>query len=522
MTDISSTRELPGIKDSIRLTYLGYAPAEAYRLADEAIGRADADSELCAMASHMLLWRGRRDEAQNALKRARALEPDSPFVVAAEADLAAFDGSAEGALALVERALSSGCIDPWLFRVCSGAQYCAHAPESALATVVRWVEVSPDCDAAVALQFDLLWTTGRAEDAEALLSDAAKRFADSPLVWHRRARLLLRKGNRSDALVLCRQAAEATAGDFEIQADLAMMLAYSGSFDEAESVALAAIEISSCAIPALGAMAHVCRERGRDKEAAEWTRRAKMAIPAFYADMVLSEDNAAIRANNFEKALSLTNAALPNLMPSTRQTALYIKGLSLRFLQRYDELDAVTHEIGYPGKRPASYYELRSDLLQARGEHAEFLELVEEGLAAYPELVPLRAGRVVSLHALGRLGEASEAASDVVRLPLASPTEYSQAFQALDACGFACESREILSQGLERFPDDNALKLAAAVGRFEVGDFGNAVRMASEVNGQLRDVAESIPRSVSHIERLRALAGKLLGKKHGGPPPVAN
>src|SRR5436309_2766770 len=91
--------------EAIRYEYFHYHSPQAFLLSDRAILEHPESPELWAINTHLLLWRGRREEARSTLQKALELGPDCALAWAARADMAAFEAHYDDAIEAAEEAL---------------------------------------------------------------------------------------------------------------------------------------------------------------------------------------------------------------------------------------------------------------------------------------------------------------------------------------------------------------------------------------------------------------------------------
>lgn len=491
-----------------------------YQLIDAALLNYQDCVELWAIASVSLLWRGRREDAQSAFAKAKELAPDSALTWAAEADFNAFYGGFDYAREAAERAIAINNTDPWILQRVIGILAGIGPYERAIEIADHWRELYPDSIDAFSSSYSAFIAADRLKEADAILQEAERRFADSPMIWQKRARTMLRAHRLDDAIKLLRRASEALNGNWMIWAELASSLSIAKHTDEAEVAAKRALDMSGCSTLAMTAMARVCQQRGQTKKAEEWQKRASEAIPGLKATSALNNANAAMVNSDWNKAIAIIDEYLTDMPSLIHRVGLEIKTRALFNLNRIDEAAGIIEEMDHLGNRTLNWYELAGKLRRQQGDLEGAVRLLSEGLDHNPAAGILRAELIQVLHDLGNTEQEEQLVQSTFQNLPHTPDGFIMLSISLDKIGHPQESREVRRIGLKQFPGSEALKMMAAVDMLEIGDTQTAREMARGIKGEMRDVAETLDKAGSFIDRIHQAGEKLRMKKNQKPPTI--
>lgn len=499
MTDCSDNGVLRVMDNGLKAAIAAIKEADergdfpkACRLGDEYVAQYPESAEILALYSHLLLWRGRHDEAVAAMEKACALGPNVGLAWAAKVEILTFDGALEDAKTDAERAMEFGGNDPWVIERCKDAYSLGQDYEKALALARHWCEICPDDDLPLSSYIGTLSLAGKNTEADEVLAEAEKRFPESPLIWHKRARVFMREHRQAEGLDQISRAAKRMDGSFMLWGEYAVFLCALGKLEEAEAAAQHSLAISAVSVLSMNTMSNICRKRGQNKDAIEWDRKAKAAIPAMAANACLREANAALRTGKFSSVIRIIDACVDQMVPVTRGVALEIKTRALLELKMYKQAEAVITEFKNTGRVSATVPFLHGKLLAAQKKHSEAIEELCLGLVQYPRDGELRAGLLRSLHATKRTEEKQALINDTwSNLPQVA-WGFGEIVMAMDDTGHKHEACKLLTIGLERFPDDEMLLTLLAGDLIEAGDISGAMRVAGNFKGDMRNVSAMV------------------------------
>ncbi|MCE5197842.1 MAG: tetratricopeptide repeat protein [Armatimonadota bacterium] len=492
------------------------------RLVEDGLAEYPESAELWSLATTIRLWRGRREEAQVALDNARRLGPDIALRWAAEADIISFEGMLDEAKEAASKALAIDRNDPWILERCISVY--AIAGEFALVSELTssWRKAFPDSAVAMTMGITCLMLVNKTEDAQALLNEAELRFPDSPLIWRKRAQLLMRSSRLNEAIELLQQAAEKLDGNWEIWSELATALSFAKRADEAERAAIKALEISSISTNALSAMARICRQRGENKEAAKWDKKASTAIPALRTVALLREANAAIRKADWKRAAAAADKAMAGSSPCTKATALEIKARALLHMNRLGEVKKTLKELESLGRTSASIYEFRGQLASKTGNSRDAAKILRDGIRQYPASGTLRAELLWVLHSLHATEEERSLIQDIFNNLPQVPWQLITLLTALDETDHKDDFHRLLASERKKYPDMEELRVIEAVDRFEKGDFAGTEQLAHGVKGEWCEIARIVEKAPGKLAKIMEIINKLFGKRTDGKPPTLN
>jgi len=481
----------------------------------EAMRAFPESAEILGMGVGTLAWQDRREEAHEALQTLEKVGPDTAHYWTARADLAAFEGRTDEAAEAARRALALEDRDWRLVLKCIGVLSLAGDHTAAMDHAARLRGLWPDSPLVWCSGITTLDLAGRSEEALELLSQAERQFPDSPLVLHKRARVLWRSHRLDEASGLLHAALAVLPGNSGLWAELAQVLSFAKSNEEAEAAAMRSLEICPCSITAMHAMVRVCRQRGQARQANDWARKAASAIPAMRAVSALAQANAAIRRKRWKKALSIIDEALPGMVPHTRSVALGIKARALLNHGNLKQAEEIVSELTQGGWDRPDIWELSAMAREKRGDAAEAIRLLREGIGRYRDSGTMRARLIRLLCAQAEEQQVAAVVVDAFANQPQTPWEYAELAMALSDTGQLSDSREMRRIGLERFPGAEELTLLAAVDQLELGDAGAAKRLAMGIKGELRGVALAVRVGAVLVRAIRWLGGALRGSRNG-------
>lgn len=496
--------------------------AAAVNVTERVLGENPDSAELWALCSEVMIARGRWDEARQAVNKAKASEPDSAVVCAAEALLDAYQAYFTEARAAAGKALALDDRDEWVLEKCIGVYVLLEEKETALALADRLRKLHPEDDYAVSLEIVLFLGIGRMSDAEKALEEAEKTLPDSPLLWSRRARFLARKGQMLESIDLLKRAADKLPGCQIIWAQLAQALATVKRLDEAESAARRALELSPIATEAITVMANICRMRGKDREAAEWESKAASAIPGLQVQMKLRKAVAAIRKDRWQECLNITDEVLSTPRYEKNISALTIKVRALIQLDRVSEAEPLIATLERLGGDRHDLCEFKAAVMEKKGQLREAADVLREGITDFQDSGVLRSSLIRVLHALDCKDEEKALVADTLQHLPQVPTGFLVLIMEFDKAGHSEAAKEIRQIGLRMFPGMEELLMFEAVQKFEEGDFRSALKLANGIKGDMRGVAGTIRCGVRFISALDRLVKLITGRDRNTKPPTIN
>lgn len=508
--------------ESIRQATVGLDSVRAIQLCDQAAEECPESPEAWAVYGYHRTWQGRRSEAHAAIDRALTLNPNSAMAWAAKAFLAGFEAQGDEAVEYAKRALDLDGENPWVISWCIDA-YCSEGDtETCLEMAKRWYQAHPDDLRAVNHYCSSLRASGQADEAFALADDAEKRFPGAPSLILRRARKLKAARQLTAAIEVLRAAIKETPGSAALLAELAGNLSRINGDDEAEELALRALDICPVSLLAMQAMQNVHTHRGDRKKAREWRERAMEAVPLLRAQSSLSEATAASRRGDWKTVLRVTEPVLSSHLRTTRQTANFFKARALLALERYDEAGEPVDALAEIDPHHHCVYEYRARMSRAAGRLDEAAATLRNGVARFPTDGTLRALLLRVLHDKGAENDQKALIEEVRANPPDFPAGFSQVYRALMDTEHPLIAHEILRIGRERFPDSPELKLLEALGKLTSDDPAGARRAASDVTGEFQDAAGKLKKAAEFIEQMKQLRNRILGTRNNDKPGSIN
>lgn len=504
------------------------------KLSEESVQEFPDSAEFLAINSYYLLWNGRRDEAIAAARKAKELGPDCALAWGAEAQLAGFEGRKEDSLAYAEKALSLDDNGPWVIQWCKDAYAFAGQTDLALALSRRYYESHPDEVDAFSQYITWLSLACRMEEAESLLCLAEQKFPGAHLILHKRARVYLRSLQLTNAIELLEQGLQTAPNSSTILGELALALVHSHRDDEAETAARRALSICPVTMIAMNVLAKVCEHRGKKREAADWRRKSAEAIPGLYFTSLLSQATIAMKKQDWNTVLTITDKFPSSATPSLRSVAWSHRIRAFLALRRIDEAEEAIEQLERLNANGRSVYQFRGELQLANGRTDEAIIVLKLGVERYSTDGVLRAQLLRVLNKQGDVEAENALVQDLISKMPDMPSGIVAAYMALDDTKHPLMARELLNRGIERFPGAPEFSVFDAVDKFAKGDLVGAKNGVAGVIGEWRPVADMVengvewvkawrsPANISKMKWLLGLVGVRLKERPGDGPETLN
>ncbi|MHB0998810.1 MAG: tetratricopeptide repeat protein [Armatimonadota bacterium] len=482
-------------------------------LCDKALQNYPDSPELLAVYAYLLVWRGRRDEALEIIRKAHGIDGSNAYVWAVDAYIAGFETRFDDAVSAAEHAFSIDSEDPWVLQWAADAYHIAGDYDTSLSLVTKWYTLYPDDIFAITEYINHLHAAGKDAEAETILADAEKRFPDSPRIWHKRAKRLQLQSKLTEAIELLRRANEAQPNSYIILAALAQALSFGRMDDEAETAAKHALEICPISTEAMRSLSRIYTNRGQKDKAEEWRKKSADAIPALKAFAAMSAAAGAMKKGDWKAVIKLVEPYESTPSAVIRSSVLSYKTRAFIHLKRFGEAETVLNELEEMGYSYSSLYYFRSQILISKGKLNEAIDILDKGLEIYPADGTLQACLLRLLHKKTAVMRENNLIQHIESNLPDLPSGIIEVYTALNETNHHSVANEVLRIARERYPDEGAFQVFDAVKKIENNDLQSARELVKGINGEWRGTARKANFAIGVMSFMEKIIKWIKGSK---------
>lgn len=312
------------------------------------------------------------------------------------------------------------------------------------------------------------------------------RFADDPSDFFcvARARAALRQHDWAASEKWAREAVARNPESRSGWEHLSMLLLNKGEIQEAKSAAMFALELNSRSVPSLRNLAKIATLEGNKAEAAEYERRADIAVPFMKDHNEIRKAITLLRSGQTDSAIKILRPYLHSTNLASRNLAASCALAAISADPKTKGVEKILDELKESEGQSEDYYVVKALHLMTKGQREESLSTLDEGEEKFPNKIQLQIGRLRCLAIADDRDSMEKVAEALLQEHVGSPNDYLGILTQLYSKDMNEMADKFYQQLIRKFPSSTVVSLADSMIALNRGDLSGGLSQLNQLSNK--------------------------------------